>query len=122
MSQNKKILKLINDKKEKYSMGLGTGSSQTFELVFNETKSKCRDIVLKYREEAPDVAPHIENVSNQILANIVSIKNRLDTESFKNQVRLDLIGDLERDMASLLVDEPEKKTKKKQDKREELEK
>ena len=122
MSQNEKILKLINDKKEKYSTALGTGSSQTFELVFNETKSKCRDIVLKYREDAPDVAPHVENISNQILANIVRIKNQLDTESFKNQVRLDLIDDIERGIASLPVDEPEKQAKKKRGKREELEK
>lgn len=101
MAQNNKVLKVISDAREKYTTTTENNWESAFGLVFEQTKSKCREIVLKYREEAPDVAPHVENVSNQILANIVSIKNKFDTQNFKNEIRLGLLSDLERDIIAI---------------------
>ena len=75
-----------------------------------------------YREENPDVAPHIESVSNQVLSNIVQLKNEYETETFKNSVRLDLLNEISEEIKNLNSKEASKDSKKKQEKSEELEK
>jgi hypothetical protein len=122
MSQDKKILEVIKNTQEKYSAVTGTGWNKAFEEIFNRTKSKCRDLVLLYREENPDVAPHIESVSNQVLSNIVQLKNEYETETFKNSVRLDLLNEISEEIKNLNSKEASKDSKKKQEKSEELEK
>ena len=122
MGSNEKVLQVIQDAKQKYKITRDDGWNRAFDMIFDRTKSRCRDLVLKYREEDPDISPHIENISNQILSNIVQLKNQSDTELFKNNVRLDLLDEISLEIKNLESQDTKKKSKKKQEKREELEK
>ena len=119
MSSNERVLEIIAESKKKHADSHPDGYLKYFNDIIASTNSICSEAVLKYREELPEVAIHLEHLSNRVLAGISKQRDLITAEKLRVQVRLETLDELSREIVN---DSLRKSIKKKPELSEELEK